>query len=328
MLSSGTVFRVDLELISNEEDVDNARFKRLLAENKTEPKMPFYVLPGGRAIGRLQDSTVVHVAATDPQFHRRWAMAWQFQQLYPMVFDTLPIRQGDFARGFWLADSFPGSSTKYDVRLVPRRHCESWFCYTPLAGESISNHDVTLTDLDERTSFVILSLSALAYGGLHGSAWRDNFPTSTELLLWRISSVYMAASRRRFSRRQYMDSEPTIEKVDRDYAQRESGVEAAIFLFQTHESSFRVPRQSVGGFYCDASCFFDIALLPWIPPCPSLPSRRGVSCSAGTALIGLQHAGLDAAFSPSLDNFKYPTNQSSAVAIFLFKSSLSAHPSG
>jgi len=197
-LSGGTIFRLDLELADSEKDVDNTRFRRLLRENKIEPAMPFYVLPGGRAIGKIQNSGVGPVAAADPQFHRRWAMAWQFRQLYPTAFEALPIRQGQFFRRFWLADSFPGSSSSCDVRLVgkPGRQSESWSGFGDMAGESISHRGITddLTDLDKRTAFVILSLSALAYGGLHGSAWRDTFPTSFELLIWRISSVYMAAS--------------------------------------------------------------------------------------------------------------------------------------
>jgi len=191
MVSSSTVFCLNLKLSYTK---GNALCKRFLAKNKIEPKMPFYVLPRGMAISKLQDSTAVHIAATDPQFHRRWAMAWQFRQLYPMVFISLPVRQKQFQRRLRFASPCLLGYTPYSVDLVSCTDSNNWTCSTPLAREFIGNKDITLTDLDKRTSFVILSLSALAYGGLHGSAWRDSFPTSIELSLWRVSSVYMAAS--------------------------------------------------------------------------------------------------------------------------------------
>ena len=43
------------------------------------------------------------------------------------------------------------------------------------------------------TSLLVLSACAVVYGGVHAAAWNDHFPTYIELLLWRISSIYVAA---------------------------------------------------------------------------------------------------------------------------------------
>ena len=48
-------------------------------------------------------------------------------------------------------------------------------------------------DMKEIVAFIIFCLCALAYGGVHASAWNDYFPTSTERLLWRISAILVAA---------------------------------------------------------------------------------------------------------------------------------------
>ena len=48
-------------------------------------------------------------------------------------------------------------------------------------------------DMKAIVAFIIFCLCALAYGGVHASAWNDHFPTSVERLLWRISAVLVAA---------------------------------------------------------------------------------------------------------------------------------------
>jgi len=51
-----------------------------------------------------------------------------------------------------------------------------------------------LTPLEWSTATIIFCMSALAYGGIHASAWGEHFPSNTEQLLWRISCIYMGAS--------------------------------------------------------------------------------------------------------------------------------------
>jgi len=199
--SSGTIFRIDFRIAGL--DLDGVQLRRFLDQTKLEPKMPFYVLPGGRAIGKLQRTNATHLAAADPQLHRRWTMAWQFQQRYPAAFSGYPLAYG--------ADAFvPYSTTVLEYRsglgftdrrvvmLAIDRSVKTWarvLFEGQWASESLGNlrHFYEYVDVD-LSPYLALCLSALAYGGLHGAAWRDSFPTPTEHFLWRISSVYMAAS--------------------------------------------------------------------------------------------------------------------------------------
>jgi hypothetical protein len=48
-------------------------------------------------------------------------------------------------------------------------------------------------DMKAILAFILFCLCALAYGGVHASAWNDYFPTSVERLLWRISAIIVAA---------------------------------------------------------------------------------------------------------------------------------------
>ncbi|KAL9583486.1 MAG: hypothetical protein Q9212_002680 [Teloschistes hypoglaucus] len=41
---------------------------------------------------------------------------------------------------------------------------------------------------------LLLSFATAAYGGLHAAAWKDYFPSTTERIMWRVSSVLIAAS--------------------------------------------------------------------------------------------------------------------------------------
>ena len=47
-------------------------------------------------------------------------------------------------------------------------------------------------DMKAILAFILFCLCALAYGGVHASAWNDYFPTSVERLLWRISAITVA----------------------------------------------------------------------------------------------------------------------------------------
>lgn len=52
---------------------------------------------------------------------------------------------------------------------------------------------ITVGSLAFAASLSVLSACTIAYGGIHATAWRDHFPSSTEQLLWRISSIYVPA---------------------------------------------------------------------------------------------------------------------------------------
>jgi hypothetical protein len=48
------------------------------------------------------------------------------------------------------------------------------------------------SELQNITSFSVFCLCALAYGGIHASAWSEYFPTTLERTIWRASSIYSA----------------------------------------------------------------------------------------------------------------------------------------
>jgi hypothetical protein len=52
-------------------------------------------------------------------------------------------------------------------------------------------HD--MDDLQTAIAFTVFCICALSYGGIHASAWMDYFASTQEQLLWRISSIYVAA---------------------------------------------------------------------------------------------------------------------------------------
>jgi len=76
-----------------------------------------------------------------------------------------------------------------------------WYHRKPtITDEAVRNWPIDLFDgggdlttVEAATALVIFCLSALAYRGIHASAWTDFFPTNTEQLLWHISCGYLAA---------------------------------------------------------------------------------------------------------------------------------------
>ncbi|RFU27686.1 hypothetical protein B7463_g8635, partial [Scytalidium lignicola] len=73
-----------------------------------------------------------------------------------------------------------------------RKHVSNCFC---LVSKAIPNFSTSFFD-DLSTSESVVSFAVFcvcAYGGIHASAWLEYFPTSLEQLLWRISSVFIAA---------------------------------------------------------------------------------------------------------------------------------------
>ncbi|KAN0095756.1 hypothetical protein V8E51_016467 [Hyaloscypha variabilis] len=85
------------------------------------------------------------------------------------------------SQGFWVDRAFihPGFSLKYGI------------------GECIPNFSViywsSTNYLQNTISFSVFCLCALAYGGIHASAWSEYFPTTLERTIWRASSIYIAA---------------------------------------------------------------------------------------------------------------------------------------
>ncbi|EPE27518.1 hypothetical protein GLAREA_04309 [Glarea lozoyensis ATCC 20868] len=63
---------------------------------------------------------------------------------------------------------------------------------TPLAPTLISN-DTILMDGKPPLILVLIAISSLVFGGLHGLAWNSEFPSRTEVVLWRTSFVVVAA---------------------------------------------------------------------------------------------------------------------------------------
>ncbi|KAE9372869.1 hypothetical protein N431DRAFT_409181 [Stipitochalara longipes BDJ] len=72
----------------------------------------------------------------------------------------------------------PGPSLRYGINKC-----------TPNFSGSYWDHSSKLQNI---ISFSVFCLCALAYGGIHASAWSEYFPTTLERTIWRASSIYIA----------------------------------------------------------------------------------------------------------------------------------------
>lgn len=83
------------------------------------------------------------------------------------------------------------AGTAFPPKAVALRLAEE-----PLVAYAKTNMDFWVMGsgpMNASVAVIMFCLCALAYGGVHASAWNDYFPTSVERLLWRISALFVAA---------------------------------------------------------------------------------------------------------------------------------------
>jgi hypothetical protein len=114
--------------------------------------------------------------------------------------DTSDLRRTRHVLAALAVQTYPAIKDRFTKISSPGSEAPSRQTYEPLLEQLVVRNarnwpsDFLLPGLGGELMGMTLWFATMGYGGVHIAAWHEYFPTRTEQLLWRMSSIYIASS--------------------------------------------------------------------------------------------------------------------------------------